>query len=202
MAIDHREDWESLYRDSALSELPWHSERPSEHLIKLVNSNRIRKGRALDVCSGAGVNSVYLAKKGFEVTGIDISKTAVELSRKRAQKAGVTDNCSFVWGDVLTSPLPKDRFDFIFDRGCYHHMPPEAKAEFVRRVCAALKSGGRYLLTCFSDSNPESPMNVSKKEILGSFSGCFAIDEIVEQKNVENSTGGKHDFYVVLMTKR
>ena len=43
----------------------------------------------LDLCSGAGINTVYLAGKGFEVTAKDISQRAVEYAREKARDAKV-----------------------------------------------------------------------------------------------------------------
>ena len=76
----------------------------------------------LDVCSGAGTNAVYLAQKGFEVTGVDIFKTVAKIAQQHAEEVGVSKSCKFFSGDVLKINLPKNKFDFIFDRGCYHHI--------------------------------------------------------------------------------
>lgn len=202
MGSENDRDWETVYRDRPLSEIPWHSEKPPEFLVELLRNGEIKKGNALDICSGAGTNSVFLAKKGFEVMGVDISKTAVDYSRKRAQRAGVAERCNFISADVLELPFPRDRFDFAFDRGCYHGLSDEKKVEFVKKVFSALKPGGKYLLTVFSDKNPDWDLNVSKNEIQQNFSEFFKIGEIREMDDVVDSTGRKHDFYVILMTKK
>ncbi|NWG11350.1 class I SAM-dependent methyltransferase [Candidatus Bathyarchaeota archaeon] len=58
-------------------------------LVNLVEKGVIKKGKALDICCGAGTNTVYLAKKGFEVTGIDISSKAIEYATEKAKQANV-----------------------------------------------------------------------------------------------------------------
>ena len=84
------------------------------------------KGQGV-ACSGAGTQSIYLAKKGFKVTGIEISKTACEIAERRSKRAGA--KCCFLNGDVLAFPFKRDEFDFIVDRGCFHHIPKERRRD-------------------------------------------------------------------------
>lgn len=201
MKKEAKNDWEGIYKERSLEEIPWHSEKPAEYLVKLLKKKKVRIGLALDVCSGAGTNAVYLAKKGFDVTGIDISQTATKYAEKRAEKAGVSRRCKFFSGDVTGQKLPKNKFDFIFDRGCYHHIPKENKPKFAKIISQSLKKGGKYFLSCFSDKNPASEKNVSKKEIRENFSQYFEIGRVKDYAAIEK-TGRKLYFYLVLMTKK
>jgi len=71
------EEWDEAYAHD-LSELPWELGKPRQQLVKLVESGIIKQGsRALDICCGAGTNTVYLASKGFVVSAIDISPRAI-----------------------------------------------------------------------------------------------------------------------------
>ena len=63
--IKEEEDWEGIYREHFLEEIPWHEDEPAEYLVDLLNKREIKIGVALDVCSGAGTNTVYLAETGF-----------------------------------------------------------------------------------------------------------------------------------------
>ena len=201
MVIKEEEDWEDIYREHFLEEIPWHEDEPAEYLVDLLNKREIKIGVALDVCSGAGTNTVYLAEKGFDVTGIDISETATRIAEQRAEEVGVSKNCKFFSGDVLKFNIQKDKFDFIFDRGCYHHIPRKDKPKFAKIICDSLKKGGKYLLLCFSDKNPPWKKNVSKEEIKENFSKYFDIGRIRDYSTIEK-TGRKLDFYLTLMTKK
>ena len=199
MREEEKEEWERIYREYPLEEIPWHSDEPADYLVDLLKKKKVKIGLALDVCSGAGTNAVYLAKKGFEVTGIDISQTAIKLAKKRAEEKGVSKKCEFFSGDVTEMKIPKNKYDFIFDRGCYHHISREDKPKFAKIISDALK-GGKYFLICFSDKNPPWEKNVSKEEIRGNFSKYFKIGKIKDLASVEK-TGEKY-FYLVLMTKK
>jgi cyclopropane fatty-acyl-phospholipid synthase-like methyltransferase len=199
--IKEDEDWDDIYRDYSLEDIPWHSDEPDESLVDLLKNKKIKIGVALNVCSGAGTNSIYLAKNGFNVTGVDISKIATEISVKRAEDAGVSKSCKFLSGDMLKLKLPKNTFDFIFDRGCYHHISKKDKPYFVKIVSDTLKKGAKYFLICFSDKNPPWEKNVSKDEIRKNFSKYFNIGKIKGYPAIEK-TGRKLDFYLTLMTKK
>jgi len=97
--------------------------------------------------------------------------------------------------------LSKERFDFIFDRGCYHHIPEDDKPRFARTINESLKNGGKYFSSCFSDKNPPSDKNVSKEEITENFSGHFEIATVEDFAAIEK-TGRERHFYLALMTKR
>lgn len=106
-----------------------------------MEKQKLKIGSIFDVCSGAGTNAVHLAKKGFDVTGIDISPTAIKYAKRRAREAGVSERCNFFTGDVTEIKIQKDKFDFIFDRGCYHHIPQEDKSKFMKIISDSLKKG-------------------------------------------------------------
>ncbi|UCD13839.1 MAG: class I SAM-dependent methyltransferase [Thermoplasmatales archaeon] len=199
--IEEDEEWESIYRDHSLEEIPWHEDEPDLSLVTLLKNKNIKVGVALDVCSGAGTNSIYLAKKGFDVTGIDISETATKIAEQRTEKAGVSKSCKFYSGDILKIELPKNKFNFVFDRGCYHHISKEDKPRFAKIINDYLKKGGKYYLICFSDKNPPWEKNVTKDEIRQNFGPYFEIGEI---KNIptREKTGRLLHFYHTIMNKK
>ncbi|HEY0229593.1 MAG TPA: class I SAM-dependent methyltransferase [Mycobacterium sp.] len=52
-------------------------------------------GRALDLACGQGLGTVWLARRGMDVWGLDISAVAIAQARDLAQRSGVTDRCRF-----------------------------------------------------------------------------------------------------------
>ena len=62
---------ERVYEKAAKpSDLLWHSEEPSKFLVEAIQARK-QSGTALDLGCGAGVFSIYLAKSGYQVTGLD-----------------------------------------------------------------------------------------------------------------------------------
>jgi cyclopropane fatty-acyl-phospholipid synthase-like methyltransferase len=199
--VNDDEEWEDIYKKYPLEEIPWHEDKPDKALKELIEKNKVKIGVALDICSGAGSNTIYLAKNGFYVTAIDISETATKIAQKRAEEAKVAKQCQFFSGDILKFKISEKTYDFIFDRGCYHHIPRENKPKFAQIISDTLKKGGKYYLICFSDKNPSWEKNVSKQEIHENFSKYFKIGPIKNVPTTEK-TGRKLQFYHILMIKK
>ncbi|MBI2445835.1 class I SAM-dependent methyltransferase [Candidatus Micrarchaeota archaeon] len=145
--------WDSAYRLPS-SEIPWEIEQPPSELVALLDSGRVNAGStALDVACGSGNYSVFLAKKGFDVTGVDFSEKALALAEKKAQKAGV--RIDFVKADVrhLLSALNGKKFDFILDWSLLHHVAPVDLDAYAAQFGKLLSPGGVLLLACFSDAD-------------------------------------------------
>jgi methylase of polypeptide subunit release factors len=60
-------------------------------IVALVESGRVKPCKAIDLGCGAGNYATYLAGRGFEITGIDNSPTAIRIARENANKKGVKD---------------------------------------------------------------------------------------------------------------
>lgn len=195
----NRNSWDAIYRTYRSDQIPWHSAQPDRYLVRLVNDGTIRKGRVLDLCSGDGTNSIYLASKGFEVFGIDISPTAVRLARDRCARRGV--RCDYAVGDVLKLETG-DKFDFAFDRGCFHHIPKRDKPRYMNLVWDFLRPSGQFYLLCFSDKNPPFEKNLSREDIRGYFSEKFSIHFIKDSAHREPGSGNIRYLYACFMTKK
>ncbi len=92
----------------------------------------------LEVAPGPGFLAIELAKRGYSVTGIDISKSFVEIAGRNARDAGVT--IDFRRGDVALMPFADDSFDFIVCVAAFKNFPdPIAALNEMHRV---LRTGG------------------------------------------------------------
>ncbi len=192
-----KEEWDRDYRTIPLEEIPWHTGKPEKILVELVEKGGIEKGKVMDLCSGDGTNSIYLASQGFEVSGVDISPAAVKIAGKACAEKGV--KCDYKSGDVLKLNT-KGKYDFVFDRGCFHHIPPGKKKKYVEIAAGLLNKKGKMLLFCFSDRNRGLEKALSKQDIKEYFGKDFDIKFIRETTHKE--PGGSRMFlYSVFMEK-
>jgi len=147
-------DMDEIYKRMAPTQIPWNLEDPPEALVDLVEGARVLPCKAIDFGCGAGNYAIYLASRGFDVTGVDISPTAIRMAEENARKNGV--KCSFVAADVL-GDLKEVRgtFDFALDWELLHHLFPEQREKYVQNVWGKMNPGGRYLSLCFSEKDPQ-----------------------------------------------
>ena len=121
---------------------------PPKELVELVESRTVVSGTALDIGCGEGHSSIYLAKQGFEVTGIDFSETAISRAKKNAERAGV--KCRFIKSDAIGLDGLDSQFDFILEWGLLHCIMPRERQGYLSGVKKALRPNGVYLSVSFS----------------------------------------------------
>jgi SAM-dependent methyltransferase len=147
-----KDQMEEIYRELPPEKIPWNLPKPSSVFVEMV-VKQIEPGRAIDLGCGAGNLSVWLAGRGFEVTGIDFSEGALNLARKLAEEKGLT--CTFLARDLLGDLSDLDgKFDFACDWELLHHVLPDDRPRYLENVQRLLRPGGRYLSACFSESDP------------------------------------------------
>lgn len=110
------------------------------------------RGDVLDIGCGLGDNAVYLAQQGFNVTGLDISPTALSIAERRANDAGV--RVTFAVSDSTKLEGYTETFDTIVDSGMFHCLDDAGKRSYAAAAHRATRPGATLLLSCFSDANP------------------------------------------------
>jgi cyclopropane fatty-acyl-phospholipid synthase-like methyltransferase len=116
-------------------------------LIEAVDTEWIRPGSSvLDIGSGRGQISAWLAARGFHVLGADLSAEATKLAKAHFQ--GPSDRLEFRTLDICRDPPEAARFDALVDRGCFHVLPPPLRPRYAANVAAWAKEGARFLLLC------------------------------------------------------
>jgi SAM-dependent methyltransferase len=130
---------------------PWDTKAPSESVIAWQTGGRVH-GDVLDIGSGLGDNSIYLAKNGYPVTGLDISPTALITAERRAKDAGV--DVKFAVADSTKLDGYTDAFDTVIDIGLFHCLDDNGRRRYAAAVHRATRPGATLLLSCFSDVNP------------------------------------------------
>jgi 2-polyprenyl-3-methyl-5-hydroxy-6-metoxy-1,4-benzoquinol methylase len=109
-----------------------------------------RGKRILDIACGTGRHAVELARRGYRVTGFDLSEGQLRRAREKAAEAGVA--VEFQRRDA-TEPHFVHEFDaaIMFCEGAFPLMETDAKNHAIlRHACAALRPGGKLLLTTLS----------------------------------------------------
>lgn len=98
--------------------------------------------KVLDVACGSGNLAIIAAKKGADVTGIDIAENLIETAKKRAAEEGL--NINFEQGDAEDMPYADNSFDLVMTMfGAMFAPRPDVTAAELLRAC---KPGGRVAM--------------------------------------------------------
>lgn len=204
---------DKIYRQTPVDRLPWVIEQPPEQLVELIDTAMVQPCKAIDFGCGTGNYATYLAGRGFDVTGVDISPTAIRFANENAKKAGV--DCIFVAADVLGS-LDEigGHFGFAYDWELLHHIFPPQRPKYVANVHRKLHPGGRYLSLCFSEKNAQfggkgkyrdTPLGTrlyfsSENELRNLFEPYFDIKDL-RTIQVRGKYAPHHAVYVLMKKK-
>ncbi|MCL5737935.1 MAG: class I SAM-dependent methyltransferase [Bacteroidetes bacterium] len=155
------------------SHIHWHHEEIPVLLREAVQSLN-GSGMVLDIGCGTGVNSVFMAQQGLDVTAIDFVPEALEFARRRAEKFGVDVN--FIRADVTKFDAPV-KYDLIVDAGCFHGFDDKARMAYKERLLSWLSDNSNYLLIHLGkrhvfDFGILGPHAKTKSEIEPLLSGC------------------------------
>jgi ubiquinone/menaquinone biosynthesis C-methylase UbiE len=191
-------DWDQIYREVPVDQWGWELGKPRPILVEMVENGKIPQGQALDLCCGAGTNTVYLAQKGFKTTGIDISPAALRLAKAQATQARVV--IDFLNGSFVDLPFVDGAFDFVFDMGCFHHVEVEDRNHYLDGLYRVLKGGGVYMFTGFSDRNGPGWNHFTEKQVRNLFSS-FEV-EILRHVSSLEADGVVRFFYTAIVRKR
>jgi cyclopropane fatty-acyl-phospholipid synthase-like methyltransferase len=155
---------------------PWDSGVPPPELVTFVENNPA--GKALDLGCGTGTNSVYLAQKGWDTTGIDFVPRAIGTAKKKAAAAGVSPR--LMVGDVtrLTELGIGAGFNLLLDLGCFHSIPDAGRDGYLQGVSAVANSGATMLLFAFTRGAKPSrlgPRGLAPNEVRGRFTAGWEL---------------------------
>ena len=137
---------------------PWDRGVIPRELASLVEGpDALPPGKAIDIGCGTGTQAIYLARHGWRVTGVDIVDRVLDAARRKADAAGV----SVEWkrGDVarLGEVAGEDRFELLFDQGCFHGLPDAARDGYAEGASSIASQGAHFLCAAFAP-RPRGPL--------------------------------------------
>ena len=160
---------------------PWIIDQAQPDLIAAVEKGEVCGPTVLDVGCGAGNNAIYLASRGFDVTGVDVSAKAISIAKQKASEAEV--DVTFITLDALKIGTLNKRFDTLIDFGLFHNITGDNRERYVLALSDVCVSKGQLLMQCFSDQAGEHdvyphwyPKPMSQDEIRAYFSEGWQIE--------------------------
>ena len=174
--------WEDVYRKKAPDAVSWYSPHLETSLKLIRRSAKSRDAAIIDVGAGESTLVDDLLAEGYrDLTVLDISQTALEVTKKRLGDAA--SRVHWICADVTRVPLPSECFDVWHDRAVFHFLTSEEdRAGYVENVARSVKPGGFVIVSAFGPEGPEKcsgldVMRYDAQGLHGEFGRGFGLVE-------------------------
>ena len=171
--IDHKKEDTSDYRQKIWikeyinrKNLPsTKNDKPSRVLVDFITQVSPKvKDFALDLGSGNGRNSIYLAKLGYKkVLGIEIVEEAIKNAKEKARSLNLDGKVKFINQSVASKiDAPKASFDLVIDMMVMHCLTKNDRDKMIKQVKKLIKPGGYFVFYTISTES-EAAIDMIKK---------------------------------------
>ena len=145
--------WEKKYQDGHCQKYPWDMVVSFiyRHAPRSLKPSEIK---ILEVGCGTGSNLWFAAREGFQVAGIDASKSAINNAKRRFKKEGLNGDLRI--GDFTQLPFESNAYDLVIDRGSIVCCGQSAANKVVNEIHRVLKNNGKFLFNPYSDKHSSS----------------------------------------------
>ena len=174
-------DWDDFYRQGTPS---WDTGLVEPDLVRLVKEKKIKPCPTLEIGCGSGVDAIFLAKNGFEVTAVDSSAMAIDRAHSRARKGNVL--LRIVYDDIFKFMQNSQSYEFVYDIGFYHFIRKTDLTHYLDMLWKLTKPGSLFFTLAGSDEvEYEGPPEhlrflptVSRDEIFSELGSIFEEVEV------------------------
>ncbi len=151
---DRSAHWEDVYTRKSETDVSWFEASPDLSFDLIGRAGVGREAAVIDVGGGASRLVDALVDRGFvDVTVLDLSRAALETSKRRLGPAGET--VDWIVGDATTW-VPTRLYDLWHDRAAFHFLTdPADRSAYLDRMGAALRPGGYAIFATFALDGPE-----------------------------------------------
>jgi len=178
--------WNNVFSTKAPDAVSWYRPHLEVSLDLIERRAPAKSGSIIDVGAGESTLADDLLARGYrEVTILDVSETALQITKERLGPAA--QQVRWIVGDITQISLPVQSFDVWHDRAVFHFLvDPEQRKRYVQSVLNAVRPGGHVIVSAFG---PEGPTKCSGLDVMrydaealhGEFGRRFCIEESSEE---------------------
>jgi len=161
--MDARSHWEAVYGAKSPEMVSWYRPHLEISLGLIEQALPEHSASIIDIGGGESTLVDDLLARGYgNITVLDISETALEVTRKRLGPAA--KQVGWLLGDITQTGVMSDSYDLWHDRAVFHFLTERAqRIVYVENVVAAVKRGGHVIVSTFG---PEGPTKCSGLDVL------------------------------------
>lgn len=176
MSIKDKEKWDAKYIKKPILLKPRDSSENLKNFITTCNGKK-----ALDLACGAGKNTIFLAKNGFEVDAVDIAKIALDTLDNYATEIGLSTSINTLLVDLDDFTPKADTYDLVL-------MANYLDRDVINRAKTALHVGGIFIVETYmqdeeNEKTKSNPINLLAPNELKEIFSSFEIIHYDEFKN-------------------
>jgi len=161
--MDAKTHWEKVYATKAPEAVSWYCPHLETSLALIERAANGYSASIIDVGGGESTLADDLLGRGYEeITVLDVSQTAVDVTKKRLGLAA--EQIHWLVADITEAHLEPGAYDVWHDRAVFHFLTAtEHRAAYVRQIGHAVKPGGHVIVSTFG---PEGPTKCSGLDVI------------------------------------
>ncbi len=161
--MDTKTHWEKVYTTKAPDAVSWYRPHLETSLALIVRAADARSASIIDIGGGESTLVDDLLAWGYEnITVLDVSQTAIEVTKKRLGLAA--EKIHWLVADITEAELEPGAYDVWHDRAVFHFLTAsEQRVAYVRNVAHAVGPGGHVIVSTFG---PEGPTKCSGLDVI------------------------------------
>ena len=161
--MDTKTHWEKVYTTKAPDAVSWYRPHLETSLALIVRAADARTASIIDIGGGESTLVDDLLAWGYEnITVLDVSQTAIEVTKKRLGLAA--EKIHWLVADITEAELEPGAYDVWHDRAVFHFLTAsEQRVAYVRNVAHAVRPGGHVIVSTFG---PEGPTKCSGLDVV------------------------------------
>lgn len=154
--------WNEFYSNREKG-IPFFVNKPDENLVGYFEKRMMKPGNVLELGSGPGRNAIYFAEKGCKVDAVDLSGESIDWAKERASERELEVN--FIHNNIFNVQIDEGTYDIVYDSGCFHHIAPHRRNNYIELVLKALRPGGHFAITCFVEGGELGGSDITDWEV-------------------------------------
>lgn len=158
--------WENEYKNSKLVTKKSEPQNDTLRFLKFYKKDakmQLEGLNVLDIGSGTGRNSNYLAGLGNSVVGMEISQTAIKMAENRAREMKIQDKVKYLNKDIGSKySFADEYFDLVLDITSSNSLNEAERDIYIQEVCRTLKVGGYFFVRALCKDGDKNAKNLIK----------------------------------------
>lgn len=161
--MDAQDHWERIYKKKAPDAVSWYRPHLEMSLELIQRATADRSASIIDVGGGESTLVDDLLARGYRnLTILDISQTAIDVTKKRLVRA--SERLRWLTADITRTELERNAYDVWHDRAVFHFLTKmEDRIAYVWQAAKAVKPGGHVIVSTFG---PEGPTKCSSLDVV------------------------------------